>query len=732
MKRSYLKIIIILIFVFLSFSFVKSSDRVIRVPAIDDTTYENLCYFFVNKEITQNNHYKMVIDSIAEHSRFSMVFLTGHYDADFYDFKTMYPFFRDFVAYAHERKIKVGLQLWNTFHPVAIENTSRCIVEGELVLDNQGNGKYIGKSQDIRYTEVYPINVGTIIKSELFKVYTFAKISEGFYDPASLKEITSKCTSTPIDKETVAVTIKGGKSMAGKTAYIMTQHYYNFPDNYSEAAIGYFEEALKTYSDIPFDGFALDEYGNMRVNPPNMLKGNKWRGRLYSLPMSEYFNQKYKTSLENTLFDMRYVPEGDSCKRMRAINRYMVAMREGPLRVERAVCEKAKEIFGKDIFIGFHNTHHNNLLYDEIWTTGNNWWTIPREYGQTDEGTPKYLQLGIGMAQPANAIYNMYYTTTVDGYTSKAFNDLLYGIRTNYLAYNDRRIWRRDLFEKEMGDKISRVENCANLLNKFNPLLPETKVLVVFGIEALSNWYPDESARSQYDINGKIDPAKIAQIIWKAGYVNALVSSDVIIEGKLIIGDDGKPVMNGHKFDQVVYLYPQYSREREIKFLEDYLDRGGKLMIEGTLTHDFNGTDVSERFKSIYNKATVKGFSVEKLEQLGAVNNIMTTGCKNEDGSYTFTDYEAFKAGSDKVFDVIIEGDNYSVTCEGFAAIEATKKNGLIKLAANGFKELKKNGSVILSLDKSADIFVEYKNDGYQITLADKTGNIKILNNTLY
>ena len=732
MKRNYVNFIIILFSIFISISFIKDKNcKVFHVPSIEDTNYERLCYCFVTKEITQDNHFKMIIDSIANRSKFSMVFLTGHYDADFYDFKKMYPFFRDFVAYAHQRKIKVGLQLWNTAQPVDIENTSRCIVEGEVVLDNNGGGMYTGKSRNIRFTEVYPINVGTIIKSELFKVYAFTKTSDGFYDSASLEEITSKCTSKAIDKETVEVTINGNKSLQGKTAYIMTQHYYNFPDNHSNAAIEYFEEALKKYADIPFDGFALDEYGNMRVDPPNLIEGRNWRDRLYSLPMAKDFNQKNKTSLERTLFDMRYAPKGDSCVRMSAINNYMISMREGPLKVERAVCEKAKEIFGKDIFIGFHNTHHNNLNYDEIWTTGCNWWTIPREYGQTDEGTQKFIQLGIGMANPGNVIYNMYYTTSVNGYTSKAFNDLRYGVRTNYLAYNDRRIWRKDLIEKELAEKISQVECCATLMNRFNPSLPETKILVIFGIEALSNWYPNISARGQYDINDKLNVDKKAQEIWNAGYVNAVVPSDVIVEGKLKIGNDGKPVMNGHKFDQVVYLYPQYCREEEMRFLENYVNSGGKLMMEGTATHDFKGSDIREWYKSISDKATVKGFSVEKIGQLGAVKNIMATGCKNEDGSYTLTDYNGFKSGLDGIFNVNIEGDNYSIACKGFAVIKVNREIGLIKLAGVGFKELRKNGSVILRLDKPTDIFVERDNNNYRITIVDKTGNIKVLKNLI-
>ncbi len=354
-----------LIFILLSISWIKENKpKILRVPAIENVNHEVLCYCFVTKEITQDNHFKLIIDTIANSSKFTTVFLCGRNDADIYDYKTMHPFFKEFVAYAHQRKLKVGLQLWNSNRQVDIENTTRCIVEGEIVLDRNGSGVYTGKSRNIRYTEIYPINVGSIIQSELFKVYAFTKTSDGFYDPASLEEITSKCTSRPIDKETVEVTIYGGQPLQGKTAYIMTQHYYNFPDNHSQAAIEYFEEALNKYADIPFDGFALDEYGNMRIYPPNLIEGRNWRDRLYSLPMAKDFNQKHNTSLERTLFDMRYVPKGDSSVRMKAINNYMVSMREGPLKVERAVCEKAKEIFERISLSGF--TTRTIIIYNTM------------------------------------------------------------------------------------------------------------------------------------------------------------------------------------------------------------------------------------------------------------------------------------------------------------------------------------------------------------------------------
>jgi hypothetical protein len=107
-----------------------------------------------------------------------------------------------------------------------------------------------------------------------------------------------------------------------------------------------------------------------------------------------------------------------------------------------------------------------------------------------------------------------------------------------------------------------------------------------------------------------------------------LLPSEFIAHGILKINKEGKPEINGHRFDAVLYLYPQYAKESELKFLEDYINRGGKLMIEGKADHDFNANEISKSFKSIYDKATVKGYSVENLSKLGLEKNLLTDGFK--------------------------------------------------------------------------------------------------------
>jgi len=427
---------------------------------------------------------------------------------------------------------------------------------------------------------------------------------------------------------------------------------------------------------------------------------------------------------------MRYAPAGKPEIRMKAINSYMDLMREGALHVENALCKRAKEVYGPDCFIAAHNTFHNSLVNDEIWATGLKWWSIPREYGFTDENTPLPTQMGITISYPARAMYNMYYDDDIGDFVTKTLTDLRYGIRTFYHAFNDKQ-WGIGLEKPEATNAINPVENCARLMNRFNPALPDIKLLVIFGNEALQNWYPNISERGSYDINDQLNIEEKAVKIWEAGYLNALVPTDLISGGKLKLDSAGKPVLNGHQFEAVIFLYPEYSKEATLKFLEEYVGKGGKLMLAGTATHDFNGNDISARIRNIYEKATTIEFSVDRIPQLGLTRNAVTGGCKNEDGSYVFTDISSLRKNRSATFKLSFGQDIYSGDYKGFAAISADSLQGLQKLACAGFSELKKNGVTILKLEHPGDIMVEKVGKEYQITTTGPRGNNQLLINVL-
>ena len=683
------------------------------VSKFANENHPEIGYWFISPSLLRNDNYLVHLDTIAQKCPYTLLFLTARDGANFYDFSLMHPVFQQIVSQAHKKGLKVGLQLWGNYKDSTSTGSQQMIVEHEVTLDQSGNAIYAATAKYIRFPD-------RLLHSDLFRVFAFRKTAEGFYDPATLKDITGLCESTSPEKTTVLVKVKGGSNLKGLTVCIMTSQTCSQSSMWGEVEINGFAEAMKAYSDIPFDGFALDEYGNKFVSRNADLKVDEpFRGRWYSIAMAKAYQKATGHTLEKTLFDGRYAPAGKPEIRIKAINEYMEFMRTGAPRVETAVNKKSKEIFGNSIFNGIHNTYHNSLINDEIWANGIGWWNALREYGQTDERTPTPTQMGIAMAHTKNAMYNQFYDANLEPVLLKSFSDLRWGIRTHYHALNDKRPLRFDLEFPEAIAGINKIENCARLLNKVNPSLPKINLLVIFGMEALSNWYPDQTVRGTYDINDKLAIEEKCVQIWNAGYLNALVPSDLIVSKQLKIGEDGKPILNGHTFDAILFLNPQYARESVLKFLETYENKGGKLMIEGTADHDFKANDISKRFASIQEKATVKGYSVEALPKLGLTKNLLPDGCKNEDGSYVFIDRNSLLTNETAAFRVSLNGDDYSGSYKGIAIIAADKKRGFSKLAVAGMKELRRNGEVILSFKNPVDVFAEKLEGRTDITIAD-------------
>src|SRR5665647_614934 len=339
----------------LKFQFL-NAQSIKYVSKFKNENHPEIGYWFISPDLLNKGRYFEELDSIIHQCPYTLVFLTARDGANFYDYPTMHPVFKKIVATAHQHGLKVGFQLWGNYNDKSIEGVQRMIVENEVQLDQSGNASLTAKAKFIRFPD-------RLLKTDLFKVYAFRKTSDGFYDPSTLEDITQKCETSLPDKGTVEVKIKGGKSLKGLTACIMTQEYCSQSSMWGDVEIKGFKKAMDEYSDIPFDGVALDEYGNKFVERIfDSTITEPFRGRWYSNAMAKAYQQATGNTLVKTLFDGRYAPQGKPEVRMKAINQYMDFMRGGALRVERAVYDYSHKIFGNTIFNGIHDTYHNKLI----------------------------------------------------------------------------------------------------------------------------------------------------------------------------------------------------------------------------------------------------------------------------------------------------------------------------------------------------------------------------------
>ncbi|MBS1653907.1 MAG: hypothetical protein JSU05_03605 [Bacteroidetes bacterium] len=716
------KIVIIVSFLlFLHGEIYGQQERVNYVNSFANVNHPQVAYWFFSPSMMDPARYKGKIDSFVAYSKYTLIFLTARGGCDFTDAATMHPVFKGLVQYAHQKGLKIGLQIWKPENGTLEENTDRLIQEEEVVLDNQGRSDYHVVAKGARI-------MSELFKSELFRIYAFRKTAAGFYDPATLKDITSLATSKA-DTNTVSVTINASASLKGYTAYILTQHYYHSCSNFSSQSVTLINNAFSAYADIPFDGVGLDEYKNLRIarQPVLVTTHDTFRERLYSVGMAKKMKASTGFEMDKLLFNMRYAPSGKPEVRMRAINEYMNLLRTGTLAVEAAVYDLGKKLFGPHTFIGLHDTFHNNLDMDEVWQTGISWWNIKRDYGHTDEETATPIQVGIGMSYPMNAMYNMYYNKSLERIWTKALYDLRFGIRTHYHAANDIQGWGVSIDAPETLQKINPVENAARLLNRFNPRFPAVKLLVVYGMESLCNWYPDTTARGLYDINSRLNMDKKSEELWKAGYLNASIPVDEIEDGRLKMNSEGKPVLNGYVFDAILFIAPQYSKPVTFKFLQSYVNKGGKLLIDGDVTNDFYGNNSGKAWLDIKAKAVGFNYSLPNIEKLGIHKNDLADGVANGNGEYTFTSIESLQSNTPATFSFTDHGNNFTGTYKGLAAIKVDSKGNIVKLAAAAFGSVFRNGKEIFHLSQPADVFISVQNGTMNATIADETRSIKLM-----
>ena len=590
------------------------------------------------------------------------------------------------------------------------------IADAEGALDAQGSGTV---------TAADKLRSMTPVKTELLQAWVFRKTGAGEYDAATLEDVTDQAKGSSQLLGTLSASFDLGPNYAGETVFVLSTNWYNAVDLFSDAFTQWVHNSIDQYKDVPLDGTGLDEFGYVRIP---MTPTVPWRGHFAGSAFSAKFEQSKGVPLAQAIFETRYAPAGHPEVRIRAIDEYWDFFRKGPLDIENEFFDYSRKVFGDKNFAGIHNTFHNHLTNDEAWATGINWWTIPRQYGMSDEDLSLPLRMGLLVAHPGNIMYDQYYGKGIEPFAVKAMNDARFNARLHYHGYNDTGRWGVDLSTEPFLSKINPVERKIRLLNQFNPAAPELPLLVVFGMPSLLNWYPDESARNMFDVNGSLHIEEKVQAVWDAGYRCAVVPSDLIDNGSLKLDAMNRPVLNGHTFRAVIYLYPQYAKRSTLAFLDRYTEHGGALMLEGSATSDFDGKPAADAFEKIAARARVKEFSVDKIAQLGVQPSpLRGTGGELQDGSVILTDLHSLEANQPKAFSVKVSGHTFSGTYIGVFALKAAGNGSIEKLACGECGALQRDGHNVLALRNAADIVLTRNSGGsYDAVIVGRDGSNRL------
>ena len=657
-----------------------------------NSRHPSMQYWGLTLENVQTKSYRQIIDDIAENGCFNTLNMSS-WEINFWDF-SWEPTIREIVSYANSRDIRVTLQMFpkgfKVRSGVDVENAVALVTEyEETVQEDQLVIRTEGKH--VRHPHVC-----SSLKSELLKAVAFRKSGNGFYEESSFLDITNRAKILYEDPECLTLGFDTA-DLQDYTVYVMVAHYYGAIDLFSDQAIQEFRDLIDAYADTGLDGIVLDEYKNMTIMPPWQI--DEFRERFYGKNFHRYFREQTGNDLVQTMFEMRFCPENREDIRIRAINQYFDIFRHSTKRVETFVAEYSVKVVGPQALSGLHNTYHNTLQSDEIWQTCCNWWEVPRKYAQTDECIAYPIRMGMACGCPENLVYDMYYTTNPEGYFKKAMKDAPYGCRVTYhIIRNGDSDISLNTGDPKFLEAVKPYEDKIRLLNLFDPKLPKMELLVVFGFPALCNWYPDYDARNQMDINGKLNIEDRVEELWNGGYFNALAPSDAIADGRITM-KDGKFDYCGHRFEKLLYLYPQYSKASVLSFLQNAIDQGYDVKILGELTRDFDGNPAT----LVFGENTVLTEESDISQGFGLTPNPIPNGCQLEDGSVVITDYDSIAEDKFCTYRFDVNGFSCEATFKGVLAVKLNDGGEIEKIAAGNLKEVTRNEHALLSLSGDED-----------------------------
>ena len=428
------------------------------------------------------------------------------------------------------------------------------------------------------------------------------------------------------------VIVHAGKEHAGKKVicfpYVLSDRFDVCGDEYKLHQKKLFERVKH----IPFSGASTDEWG---VELLGGLNGGRWL--CVSDGMCKYYREACGRDLHEDLLWLRCQSADDPDKNRRVVRDYLRVLRERCVDANATFYDEVKRYFGADALVLCHPTWmgHSHCVNFECPKNGLDWWEIKRDFAQTDEMIYRPLRFAMSRKYPENLHYNMWYsqhTHVLKTYFIETWCSARFGGRTHHLGYEITEPCALELYPEGHLEAISEMEAQIEKLNAVQTSRPDSRVLVVFGMNAATNWAIQEPNQEQLAPYGKYIAADfdLSNDLLNRFYLCDLVPSSEIENGSLTL-DGGKAVYCGHSYDAVIAAHPIALSESEKEFFRAYDANGGTLMVFGDEEGDLAGLGC------LRHPTCDADLAVSKLKELGVEGNCGANYCVFEDGSVTFT-----------------------------------------------------------------------------------------------
>ena len=559
----------------------------------------------------------------------------------------------------------------------------------EAVLDEQGAATIVLDSPQAFH---YHQSSGVLGIERILGSWCFDLV-DGEIDSTSLQDLQER-TSFRVEEKTTTITIQGGKENANKRVLVIPAFRQAIPNLFSPNLYPFYNDIFAHYAHVPLNGVAVDEWG---IDVMIGLENGEIRCECltYGDELAQDYLELTGRPLAEELLLLKYFIKDQKTRSYRAVNDYVRVLRAKMVENETWFYHKGKEVFGPETFIGVHATWWGACteLFLEVLKNGIDWWEVPRDYAQTDETVIYPIRLALARKWDSPVWYNMWYsmgTRRLDTYFAETWRNVRYGGRTHYLGYecpNEDVVL--ELNQPGMLEQIREMEKEIGKLDSFIQSTPDSRILVVFGIEAVSNWMLNEPNWESFTTKSlRLEQSlKITQELLAAGYLCDLVPSSEIatgqvrlVEGKLTYGSD-------HHYDALLFLFPEFCPKSVWEFIQHYHTTGGKLLGVGDLTYLREMEKVAEDFR--HWSATVPTWLeevtgtqplVEVLDQWELPKHASENGCVFKDGSVLFTADAKENLGNELVVNTTIGGQFVEFKGSDYLALRFSKDGQLEKV----------------------------------------------------
>lgn len=475
------------------------------------------------------------------------------------------------------------------------------------------------------------------------------------FESTSLDNVKDAVTISEKEVGTTLVEVDAGEEYADKTVVAFVGIPQPIPDLASDYLPDLFNEMIDAIEDIKVDGLMSDEWGYDIIFYTDGSEENDYYKKpeiyLKHLTYSDNFAKVYKdisgaNLLEDILY-FYYVEEGNLAKSISKVNSYHKAFRKIMRQNDEDMYEITKKRLGEEIFFGAHPTWWgNNYLQNfEGFKNGLYWWEAKRDIAQTDEIVIMPIRLSLAHKWASDIFYNMWYsmgTRDIKTYYRETWNNVRYGGRTHYLGYecsNEDVVL--ELYPEGMLESIEDMDAIVRTIDKYQKTGPDSRVLILFGMENSLNWFYDKNQGPEWYPRHKVF-STLLECVDKVfdKYLCDLVPTSEIENASLKIKDN-KVTYGSQTYDAVVLLAPDSMNESCFTFLSK-VDKS-RLIVAGEAHVYDDGKDLRDRDKEILSSGKVLE-SLESSEEIIGIldewdiaTNKFDNGCVFQDGSLMFT-----------------------------------------------------------------------------------------------